>query len=135
MKRLLYFLIVTFFMLCLTSCEKLDYDKSVNDAPASQLSFHYSKITLYDEYLVINAYLMNESDIPMYPRSLMLKIYDKKYIYIDDIFIFPDDFYIMGETVQIVTLTFLIHDEINYKNLTDAQFYYEYQFIKTPIEL
>lgn len=101
----------------------------------NQLGFFYDNIHVDKDQLVLTAYLSNGYEVPVYPKSLYLKIYDEDMIYAEDTFLFPKNFFIESSEMRIVTIRFLMNEDVNYQNVSQSKVYYQYHLVENPIEV
>lgn len=128
---------ICFVIFSLVSSDRLvnHYVKVENVANQNQLGLFYENIHIENNQLVLTAYLLNGYEIPMYPKSLYLRIFDDKKVYAEDTFLFPNNFFMEVSEIKVVTIRFLMREDLNYHNVSQSLVYYQYYFTENPIEV
>lgn len=137
MKNFIKIICLCLVIITLTTNENYVKKSKTSETLVSQnqLGFFYDNIHVDKGQLVLTAYLSNGYEVSVYPNSLYLKIYDEDTIYAEDTFLFPKNFFIESSEMRIVTIRFLMNEDVNYQNINQSKVYYQYYLIENPIEV
>jgi len=133
MKIIIKLMIICFMLLSLkvngeSANNQMENEDNINH---HQLSFLYSNLHIEANQLVLTGYLTNGYEQAVYPRNLYLKIYDDKIVYVEDTFLFSSNFFINSLEVKIVTIRFLLRDDLPIQNVSSLNVYYQYNFLES----